>query len=146
MEKNKYRTLWQILILCVASFITLLLDRLQTGDWRKPTIVLVTIIVISGIPFLLLHEYGKFLSKSRIKKSGLGTAFRFFSSKKNLAWSPMGFFSPQTKHPEYLAISFMLGKVAATAAVVKITDQHKSSNIKARPSSRLPGCMICISI
>lgn len=78
MEKKKYKTLLQVVYLFVASFAVLLIDRWQTGSWRKPAIVLVSVIVIIALLVLILRKYGKALSKLEAKKYHLGTAVRFF--------------------------------------------------------------------
>lgn len=78
MEK-KYKTLLQIIYLFVASFLILLIDRWQTGSWRTPAIVLVSIIVIIAILYLLLCQYRKAFNKLGVKKYHLGTAVRLFA-------------------------------------------------------------------
>jgi hypothetical protein len=80
-RKNKYNNLWFTLILIAASFITLLIDRWQTGAWRTPAIVFVTVIIVIAVLFILFRRYVKqVLNKLRFQKFGLGTSLRFFTA------------------------------------------------------------------
>jgi hypothetical protein len=69
VRKKKFQNLLLVLILFAASFIVLLVDRWQTGTWRIPAIVLVTIIVVSAIVVIFLRRFVKqILSKVKAKK------------------------------------------------------------------------------
>jgi len=81
MRNNKYRTLWQILVLFTVSFIVLLIDWWQTGSWRIPAIVIVCLVVVSAILYLYFRKYWpKILTKFRSEKSQLGTSVRLFGA------------------------------------------------------------------
>lgn len=79
MAKNKYETLWLILILITASSITLLIDRWQTGVWHIPAIVIIAVIIVIAILVLLLRKYRRqVFGKLGVEKHYLVTSARFF--------------------------------------------------------------------